>query len=71
MLPDEILHEILKFLDTCPKKNKYYLISKLWFKLINPNKCKPVIIFNKKICYYHNKRIVDVLNLDFQVKFQT
>lgn len=64
-MPNDIRKEIFSYLDVCKKKNNYYLVSKIFFKLSNPKKCQPITIFNKKICYYHNKRTIDILSSVF------
>ena len=65
-LPIEIQDLIFKYLKTCVNnKNEYYLVSKQWNKIIQPNKCQKIIAFNKKICYYHHKKTIDILRKDF------
>lgn len=64
-IPDVILREIFSYLDVCVKKNNYYLVSKLFLKLINPKGCQPITIFNKKICNYHNKKTIQILSSIF------
>ena len=64
-MPDDILKLIISYLDVCVKKNNYYLVSKLFLKLTNSEKCKPILIFNKKICNYHNKKTISILSTIF------
>ena len=66
-LPDEIENYILYFIDTCKSNdiNSYNLVCKRWnAKLIN-NNCFKVKIFNRDICGFHNKKIIDFLKVCF------
>jgi len=64
-LPDELQLKIFNYLKLCTKKNNYYLVSKSFYKLIEPQKCRLITAFGKKICYFHNKKTIDILSIDF------
>ena len=64
-LPYELKKKIMNNLKLCVKDNNYYLVSKSFYKLIDPEKCSSITVFGKKICYFHNKNTVDILSIDF------
>ena len=64
-LPNEISKKILDNLQLCTKDSNLHLVSKLFYKLVNPSKCKSITVFKKKICYHHNKEIIKILSIDF------
>ena len=65
LLPNVIILKIFSYLDICVKKNNHYLVSKLFLKLIKPEECNPIKVFNKVICYTHNKKTLEILSIDF------
>ena len=64
-LPIELKRKIMNNLKLCVKDNNYYLVSKSFYKLLDAEKCNFITAFGKKICYFHHKKTIDILSIDF------
>ena len=61
-LDDFTLSLILNKLDICQGNTKYKIVCKKWFYLLKNKKnknCQGLFFMGYKLCFYHNKELVD------------